>query len=117
MMNDFDNFYGGNQAPLPDGAIPDDDDGITCNCHPKGWKGKPAVALDGDNWPVDFAAELLGWSEKDLRDQIRILELEPAGTLKMASFRRSGRNPRAYDASKLVELCHGIQELKRKLHE
>jgi hypothetical protein len=100
------------------GVTTDPDDGITCNCHPvKGWAGKPPVALDGNTWPVDFAAKMIGCSEKDLRDLIRITGLEPAGTLKMASYRRSGRNPRAYDASKLIKLWQGIQDLAKDLHE
>lgn len=82
----------------------------------KGWQGKPEVALDGDNWPVDFAAKMLGCSEKDLRDLIRVTGLPPTGTLKMTSYRRSGRNPRAYDASKLIKLWHGIQDLARDIN-
>lgn len=93
----------------------EDDDGITCNC--KGWKGKPAVPLDGNNWPVEFAAKMIGCSEKDLRDLIRIVKLEPSGTLKVASFSRPGRNPRAYDASSLIKLWNGIQDLARELNE
>lgn len=94
-----------------------EDDGFTCDCdHPrKGWKGKPPVALDGNTWPLDFAAKTLGVSEKDLRDLVRIVRLEPAGTLKMAAYRRSGRHPRAYDASKLVRMWQAVQELAETL--
>jgi hypothetical protein len=96
-----------------------EDDGITCDCeHPrKGWKGKMPVALDGNTWPLDFAAKIIGCSEKDLRDLVRMTGLQPAGTLKMADFRRSGRNPRAYDASKLVRMWQGIQDLADNLEE
>lgn len=83
----------------------------------KGWKSVLPVALDGNNWPVDFAAKMLGCSEKDLRDLIRITGLQPAGTMKMASYRRSGRNPRAYDASALVRLWQGIQDLSENLDD
>jgi len=108
-------------APLPDGVVPaEDDDGLTCDCdHRKtrGWKGKLPVALDGNNWPLDFAAKMIGASEKDLRDLVRILELEPLGTMKMSPYRRSGRNPRAYNGSKLVEMWDAIQDLREKLRE
>lgn len=81
----------------------------------KGWAGAPPVPVDGDNWPVEFAAKTLGISEKDLRDLIRITGLEPAGTMKMASFKRSGRNPRVYDAAKLIMLYNAMRELSAAL--
>lgn len=96
-----------------------EDDGITCNCDERikvrGWKGKAPVNLDGNNWPLDFAAKILGASEKDLRDLVRILGIDPVGTMKMSSYRRSGRNPRAYDASLLVRVWQGIQDLREDL--
>jgi hypothetical protein len=96
----------------------EDEDGIVCECGPKprkGWQGKLPVALDGNSWPLDFAAKILECSEKDLRDLIRITGLQPVGTMKMASYRRSGRNPRAYDASVLVRLWQGINDLTDSL--
>jgi hypothetical protein len=96
-----------------------EDDGLTCDCDqrikPRGWSGKPKVAVDGDNWPLDFAAKILGCSEKDLRDLIRILGIDPVGTMKMSSYRRSGRNPRAYDASLLVRVWQIITDLREDL--
>jgi hypothetical protein len=83
----------------------------------RGWTGKMPVALDGNNWPLDFAAKMIGCSEKDLRDLVRMTGLKPAGTLRMSEFRRSGRNPRAYDASTLVRLWQGIQDLADNLEE
>ena len=104
-------------GPVSD-DIPDEDDGglaCDCCCKPKrGWRGKLPVALDGNTWPVEFAAGMLGCSEKDLRDMLRVLEVEPVGTLKMSSFKRSGRHPRAYDASKLVEMWADVEELREK---
>lgn len=99
-----------------------DDGDLSCDCGPhprkqRGWKGKLPVALDGNNWPLDFAAKMIGCPEKDLRDLIRIIGLEPAGTLKMASYRRSGRHPRAYDASKLVRIWQAIQDLRETLND
>lgn len=91
------------------------DDGITCNCNPKGWKGEMPVPLDGNSWPVEFAAKMIGCSERDLRDMIRVFGIEPAGALKMSSYRRSGRHPRAYNASLLVEMWDDVQALGRKL--
>jgi hypothetical protein len=94
------------------------EDGLTCECKPsRGWAGKLPVALDGDNWPVDFAAKMLGCSEKDLRDLIRIVGLQPTGTMRMASYRRSGRNPRAYSGSKLVELWQSVMEIADQVKE
>ncbi|HEV2355816.1 MAG TPA: hypothetical protein VGR89_16320 [Puia sp.] len=93
-----------------------EDDGLTCDCSPRtGWLGEPPVPADGDAWPLDFAAKLLGVPEKDLRDIVRITGLQPKGTLKMTSFRRSGRHPRAYDASRLVKIYLAIQDLANSL--
>lgn len=99
-----------------------EDDDLTCDCDhrprkTRGWKGKLPVALDGNNWPLDFAAKMIGCSEKDLRDLVRIVGLEPLGTMKMASYRRSGRNPRAYEGSKLVRLWQAIQDLAEDLND
>lgn len=102
---------------------PDDDltCDLTCDCPEtfrrtrKGWQGKPPVAIDGKNWPVGFAAKTLGISERDLRDLIRITGLQPAGTMPMSPYRRSGRNPRVYDAGKLVMLWTAISELAASL--
>ena len=118
-VNHIQDFYHGQTAPLPEGVTAMDDDGLTCDCHDRkrGWGGKPSVALDGHSWPVDFAAKAIGCSEKDLRDAIRILEIEPVGTLRMAAYRRSGRNPRAYDASKLVAMWQGLTDLREHLRE
>lgn len=92
------------------------DDGITCDCcgH-KGWNGAPPVALDGKNWPLDMAAEIIGIPEKDLRDLVRILKLPPAGTIRTAAFKRSGRNPRAYSGTKLVKICEAMRKLALEL--
>lgn len=95
-----------------------DDDGFTCDCHSrKGWEGKPAVPVNGENWPLSVAAKIIGCPEKDIRELVRILKVEPAGTLRMASYRRSGRNPRAYDGSKLVIMWDDIQKLAEKLRD
>jgi hypothetical protein len=80
-----------------------------------GWNGMKKVPVDGKNWPLEFAAKTLGVSERDLRDLVRIVGLEPSGTMPMAEFRRSGRNPRVYDAAKLVKLHHAVGELVAQL--
>lgn len=107
-----------NENTVPFNPFPEDeDDSLGCDCcdfrkkPAKGWKGKRPVPVDGNTWPLDFAAKMLECPERDLRDLVRIVGLEPAGTLKMTSFRRSGRHPRAYDASKLVDLWDKTQEL------
>jgi hypothetical protein len=100
---------------------PYDDCGLDCDCpprapHPKrGWGHAPEVAVDGTNWPLPFAAKTLDIPERDLRDLIRVVGLEPTGTMKMASYRRSGRNPRVYEASKLIKLVSGAQRLATDL--
>lgn len=81
----------------------------------KGWKGEPPVALDGDNWPLDFAAKMLDIPEKDLRDLVRITGLKPSGTMSMASYRRSGRNPRVYSGTELIRICEAVRTLAESL--
>jgi hypothetical protein len=99
----------------------DYDCGLECDCpprapHPKrGWGHAPDVPVDGTNWPLSFAAEHLSIPERDLRDLIRIVGLPPAGTMRMASYRRSGRNPRVYEASKLIKLVLAVQGLATDL--
>jgi hypothetical protein len=80
-----------------------------------GWNGMKKVPVDGKNWPLEFAAKTLGCSERDLRDLVRIVDLQPTGTMPMAEFRRSGRNPRVYDAAKLVRLYSEVQALGLEL--
>jgi hypothetical protein len=71
--------------------------------------------VDGLSWPLDFAAKTLGIPERDLRDLVRVVGLAPSGTMKMASFSRSGRNPRVYDSAKLIKLYEWSQEISRAL--
>lgn len=86
-----------------------------------GWRGADLVDNDGENWPLEFAARMMNMPEKDLRDLIRIVNtmhpgaLEPTGTIRMASFRRQGRHPRAYPGSKLIRLAEGLAELCESL--
>lgn len=99
----------------------EDDCGIECDCaprqpHPKrGWGHAPEVPITGENWPLPFAAKTLDISERDLRDLIRVVGLPPVGTMKMASYRRSGRNPRVYEASKLIKLVSGVNRVATDL--
>jgi hypothetical protein len=80
-----------------------------------GWAGVRKVPVDGKNWPLEFAAKTLGIPERDLRDLVRITGLQPSGTMPMAQYRRSGRNPRVYDAAKLVRLYQLVGELSDTL--
>jgi hypothetical protein len=80
-----------------------------------GWEGVAEVPADGRNWPLEFAARTLGIPERDLRDLVRITGLQPTGTMPMAQYRRSGRNPRVYDAAKLVRLYQLTRELAVEL--
>lgn len=75
-----------------------------------GWEGLPEVPADGTRWPLSFAAKMLDVDEKDLRTLVRIAGMEPSGTIRTAEFRRQGRNPRAYDASRLVALVQTVRE-------
>jgi len=74
-----------------------------------GWEGLPFVPHDGNNWPLPFAASLLDIPEKDLRKQVRAEAIEPAGVIRMAGFRRSGRQPRAYPAAELIRIAESIR--------
>ena len=78
----------------------------------RGWAGLPFAELDGKSWPVSFAAGLLEMPEQDLRDLIRIAGLQPSGVLRMADFRRSGRQPKAYPAAGLIRLGEVARSLR-----
>lgn len=82
-----------------------------------GWEGLPLVACDGQNWPVAFAARFLDIPEKDLRKQIASRGIEPAGVIRMADFRRSGRNPRAYPAAELINIAESFRTPPPELDE
>ena len=75
----------------------------------------PAVDIDGHNWPVSFAAEMLDIPPADLRDLIRILGVQPSGIIKMADFRRQGRHPYAYPAATLIRISEAIMDLAAEL--
>lgn len=78
-----------------------------------GWEGLPEVEMNGENWTLDVAAEVLGISERDLRDLVRIVGLKPAGTMNMAHFRRPGRHPRAYEGAKLAQIYDAVRQIAR----
>lgn len=75
----------------------------------QGWQGLPFVPCDGQNWPLAFAAEFLDIPERDLRKQIASRGVEPAGVIRMAGFRRSGRQPRAYPAAELITIAEVLR--------
>jgi hypothetical protein len=81
----------------------------------RGWEGKPFVSFDGKDWPLGFAAEMLGFPEEDLRDLVRILGVPPSGVIRMASYRRQGRQPRAYPAGVLIRMTEAIRALREDL--
>jgi|SRR5712664_2687123 len=77
--------------------------------HPlPGWGSLPFVPLDGQNWPVSFAAKLLDIPERELSRRIKNEGIEPAGVIRMSGFRRSGRQPRAYPAAELIRIAETI---------
>ena len=85
-----------------------------------GWHGSPFVPADGQHWPLKTAAELLGIPEQDIRDLVRIVEnirgeSIASGVIRMNSFSRQGRQPRAYPAGKLIAICEGVRGLAEQL--
>jgi len=74
-----------------------------------GWESLPPVESDGQHWPLPFAAKILDISERRLRQEVRERGIEPSGVLKMADFRRSGRNPKAYPAAELITIAESFQ--------
>jgi hypothetical protein len=81
------------------------------------WGSLPFVSLDGENWPLSFAAMILDVPEPDLRRRVRKEKVEPAGVIRMSEFRRSGRQPMAYPAGKLIMLAEAIQAAQREREE
>ena len=100
--------------PLPPPFRPDRDLIGYMEKGQRGWKGLPFTELDGKDWPVSFAAGLLELAEQDLRDLIRISGLQASGVLRMADFRRSGRQPKAYPATGLIRLAEVARSLREE---
>ena len=82
-----------------------------------GWSAAPFVELNGEYWTEEFAAKHLGVSEELFRLLLRELEVTPAGVMRMSEFRRQGRQPRAYDAKKLIMISEDLIALKERLHD
>jgi len=78
----------------------------------RGWVSIATVDLDGKNWTLDFAAKILDFPERDLRDLVRISRMRPAGVMNMRGYRSSGRTPRAYPAEKLIRLTEAVMDLR-----
>ena len=74
-----------------------------------GWVSLPFVPHDGQNWPLGFASQMLGIPESQLRKRVKQEGIEPAGVIRMAEFRRSGRQPMAYPAQKLIMIAEGMR--------
>lgn len=95
--------------------LPHLDDGLVCDCPPKGWRSLPEQKLDGNHWTVPVASQVLGIPLDDLKALIRIAGVQPSGTAKMAAYRRSGRQPRVYLATDLITLSEALVALRREL--
>ena len=85
-----------------------------------GWHGAPFVPGDGQNWPLSVAAGLLDLPEEDLRKLVQVAESikgEPlhVGVIRLNAFSRQGRQPRAYPAKMLIELCEKFRSLAENL--
>lgn len=78
----------------------------------KGWDGLPKADLDGKSWTIPFAAKYLEIPEELLRQAVKYLGLEPAGTLNMRAFRGQGRIPRSYPSRELIRISEVLQALK-----
>ena len=74
-----------------------------------GWTSLPFVPHDGQNWPLGFAAKILEIPEHELRKRVKQDNIQPAGIIRMAEFRRSGRHQAAYPASELIRIAEGIR--------
>jgi hypothetical protein len=72
-----------------------------------GWRSLPFVTLDGQDWPLEFAARMLDIPLTDLRKRVKDSDLQPSGVIRMRGYSSQGRQPRAYPAVKLIELCEG----------
>jgi hypothetical protein len=81
----------------------------------KGWAGAPVVELDGASWTLDFAAKMLDIPERDLRDLVRIAELQPSGVMNMRAYKVQGRAPRAYPAEKLIKITETAIRLREEM--
>lgn len=81
----------------------------------RGWVGLPVMEIDGKAWPLDFAARYLEMPEEDLRGIVKAVRLQPVGTVRMSEFSRSGRQPRAYEARKLIIIAEAIRNLTEEL--
>ncbi len=77
-----------------------------------GWQSLPFVSPDGQNWPISFAAKLLDVPEPELRRRVKKDGIEPAGVIRMAEFRRQGRQPMAYPAAKLISIAEAIRGMQ-----
>jgi hypothetical protein len=82
-----------------------------------GWGSVAFVELDGRSWTVEFAATHLGVSGEFLRKALKELEVEPVGVMRMNTFSRKGRQPRAYDAKKLIMISEAMIDLKERLKD
>ena len=113
---------------MPEGAhpLPEFDDTETCDVcgrevipgimPTKGWSGLPMLDLDdGKAWPLSFAAKYLEVSEEYLRVTIKELGIEPSGVIPASAFRRSGRQPRAYNARTLVIITDALENIRQEL--
>jgi hypothetical protein len=73
--------------------------------HPlPGWGSLPFVDLDGQDWPLEFAARMLDVPLADLRKRVLAAGLQPSGVIRMRPYRSQGWQPRAYHATDLIEL-------------
>jgi hypothetical protein len=80
-----------------------------------GWAGYQFTDITGDDLPLDIAAQLLDIPERDLRELVRITGLQPSGVIRMSSFSRQGRQPRAYSREQLIAISEALIALKEAL--
>lgn len=81
------------------------------------WTSLPFVEMNGQDWPISFAAQLLDVPEKDLRRGVKKQGIEPSGIIRVDGFRRSGRHPMAYPSAKLISIAEEIKDRQEDKEE
>lgn len=82
----------------------------------RGWSssGLPTVGDDETLWTVSDAAKLLGppqLSEAQVRQLIRMIDIQPVGKRRVTPFGRSGRHARVYPAEALIKAYDALSRV------
>ena len=82
----------------------------------RGWSstGLSTVGDDETLWTVADAATLLGppqLSEHQVRQLIRMLDIDPVGKRRVTPYGRPGRHARVYEAQKLIKAYDALSRV------